>query len=73
MALIQVDFVSQCLMRTVPMQVILPVDRHPLSKAEQKSEPFKTLYLLHGIFGNHTDWVTNTRIQKWAEAKIWRW
>lgn len=69
MALIQVDFVSQCLMRIVPMQVILPVDRHPLSKAEQKRKPFKTLYLLHGIFGNHTDWVTNTRIQKWAEAK----
>ena len=69
MALIQVNFVSKCLMRTVPIQVILPVDQHPLENAVKEEKPFKTLYLLHGIFGNHTDWVTNTRIQKWAEAK----
>lgn len=69
MALIQVNFVSKCLMRTVPIQVILPVDQHPQAKTEKAEKPFKTLYLLHGIFGNHTDWVTNTRIQKWAEAK----
>ena len=69
MALIQVNFISQALKRTVPIQVILPVDQHPLSTAELQDKPFKTLYLLHGIFGNHTDWVTNTRIQKWAEAK----
>lgn len=69
MALIQVNFVSQCLMRTVPIQVILPVDRHPLDKTAKEEKPFKTLYLLHGIFGNHTDWVSNTRIQKWAESK----
>ena len=69
MALIQVNFVSQCLMRTVPIQVILPVDQHPLDKTRKEEKPFKTLYLLHGIFGNHTDWVSNTRIQKWAESK----
>ena len=69
MALIQVNFVSRCLMRTVPIQVILPVDQHPLDKTLKEKKPFKTLYLLHGIFGNHTDWVTNTRIQKWAEEK----
>lgn len=69
MALIQVNFISQALRRTVPIQVILPVDCHPLSKIAPQEKPFKTLYLLHGIFGNHTDWVTNTRIQKWAEAK----
>ena len=28
--------------------------------------PFKTLYLLHGIFGNETDWVCGTRVQAWA-------
>ena len=70
MALIQVNFVSKSLMRTVPIQVILPVDKFSLSdKPLREEKPFKTLYLLHGIFGNYTDWVTNTRIQKWAEKK----
>jgi S-formylglutathione hydrolase FrmB len=31
--------------------------------------PYKSLYLLHGVFGNYTDWVTRTNIQRWAEAK----
>ena len=67
MALIQVNFISNCLKRTVPIQVILPVDKILSEEKEQK--PFKTLYLLHGLFGNYTDWVTNTRIQKWAEER----
>ena len=70
MALIQVNFVSSSLGRTVPMQVILPVDKifgGNTPAAEPK--PFKTLYLLHGLLGNYTDWVTNTRIARWAEAK----
>lgn len=70
MALIQVNFVSSCLKRTVPMQVILPVDKISSdSAASPKQKPFKTLYLLHGLLGNYTDWVTNTRILQWAEAK----
>lgn len=70
MALIQVNFMSQSLLRTVPIQVILPVDKFSLSTDSQNEEkPFKTLYLLHGIFGNYTDWVSGTRIQRWAEEK----
>jgi len=70
MALIQVNFISQSLMRTVPIQVILPVDkiRFP-GMPEREEKPFKTLYLLHGIFGNYTDWVSGTNIQRWAEEK----
>lgn len=67
MALIQVNFMSNTLKRTVPLQVILPVDK--LLKQEKETKPFKTLYLLHGLFGNCTDWVANTRIQKWAEDR----
>lgn len=67
MALIQVNFMSNCLKRTVPIQVILPVDK--ILKENKQQKPFKTLYLLHGLFGNYTDWVTNTRIQKWAEDR----
>ena len=70
MALIQVNFLSQSLMRTVPMQVILPVDKMTFPGMPKREEkPFKTLYLLHGVFGNYTDWVSGTNIQRWAEDK----
>ena len=70
MALLQVNFVSSSLKRTVPIQVILPVDKI-FGDADSNADPapFKTLYLLHGLLGNYTDWVSNTRIQQWAEAK----
>ena len=67
MAIIEVNFISQCLMRTVTFNAIIPADKFgPQAAAQQKA--FKTLYLLHGIFGNYTDWVNGTRIQAWAEA-----
>lgn len=31
--------------------------------------PFRTLFLLHGISGNHTDWVSESRIRRWAEER----
>ncbi len=70
MALIQMNFMSRSLLRTVPVQVILPADKFSLISGERMEEKaFKTLYLLHGIFGNDTDWISGTRIQRWAEAK----
>jgi Predicted esterase len=69
MALITVDFFSKSLMRTVTINAIVPIDKHSFNPLEPKREekPYKTLYLLHGIFGNHTDWVVGTRIQRWAQ------
>lgn len=70
MAFIQVNFMSQALMRTVPVNVILPVDKFGLpGTAPRPDAPFKTLYLLHGVFGNYTDWINGTCIQRWAEEK----
>ena len=53
MALLQVNFVSSSLKRTVPIQVILPVDKI-FGDADSNADPapFKTLYLLHGLLGN---------------------
>ena len=68
MALIQVNFMSKALMRTVPVNVILPVDK-AWEDSPAESKPFKTLYLLHGMLGNYTDWVSGTCIQRWAEEK----
>lgn len=68
MALIQINFMSKSLMRTVPLHAIIPVDKLEFPGAPKKEKkPFKTLYLLHGIFGNYTDWATSTRIQRWAQ------
>ena len=70
MALIQANFMSGSLMRTVPVNIILPVDKLAFSGMTQKGPTnYKTLYLLHGIFGNYTDWVSGTNIQRWAEEK----
>ena len=70
MALIQVNFMSKALLRTVTVNVILPVDKFSMAdQAEREDKPYKTLYLLHGIFGNYTDWVTGTDIVRLAQAR----
>lgn len=70
MALIQVDFMSKSLLRNVPINVILPADKLAVPGIPAREDkPFKTLYLLHGLFGNYTDWLSGTRIQRLAEAK----
>ena len=77
MALITVNFFSSALMRTVPVNVILPVDKQEVPAGDDGSTSpyrphvpeggFKTLVLLHGIFGNYIDWVSGSCIQRWAE------
>ena len=70
MALIQADFFSKSLMRTVTINVIIPTDKAVFpGMAKPEKKPLKTLYLLHGIFGNYTDWVTGTRLQSWAQDR----
>ena len=68
MAIIEVNFISKCLMSTVTFNAIIPVDKFGPQAENAEQKPLKTLYLLHGIFGNYTDWVNGTRIQAWAEA-----
>lgn len=70
MAILQVHFLSQTLKRTVPIQVVLPSDKLlSYDRSQQVSRPYKTLYLLHGLLGNCTDWVMNTNIQRLAEDR----
>lgn len=72
MALLQVNYLSKALYRMVPFQVILPADKFDFATqnyAMKEGHKFKTLYLLHGLLGNYTDWVSGTRIQRWAEEK----
>lgn len=70
MAFLEVNYISEALMRTVTVNVILPSDRLTFpGMPKPKTENFKTLYLLHGILGNYTDWVNGTLLQRWAEEK----
>ncbi|MBE5825590.1 MAG: acetylesterase [Butyrivibrio sp.] len=72
MAFLQVNYLSKALYREVPLNVILPADKldfEMLTYSMKEGAKFKTLYLLHGLLGNYTDWVNFTRIQRWAEEK----
>jgi len=68
MAVTQVQYFSRALKRSVTFTALLPFD-DPESGNWPEAGPFKTLYLLHGIFGTHTDWLYRTRIQVLAEQK----
>lgn len=70
MALATVNLYSEALQRIVTINAIIPVDNYSYKdEAIQGKKTYKTLYLLHGIVGNYTDWITNTRIMPWAEEK----
>lgn len=69
MALIEMNLVSHALLRCVPVQVILPADKWNPDGTLMPRRKFKTLYLLHGLWGNYTDWVTCSRIRQWAEKR----
>ena len=69
MASIQVNLFSKSLMRVVPVHVLLPVDKlEEPGTPPRENKPYKTLYLLHGIFGNHMDWGMLARVQALSEA-----
>ena len=67
MALATVNFFSRSLSRQVTVNAVIPVGKfHMPGMPEREKKPFKTMYLLHGIFGNYTDWASGTRIVPWA-------
>ena len=71
MAVFHASFFARTLGRTVPLTVILPTDKMNFGDTPRREEgkPFKTLYLLHGVFGSEIDWLYGTRIQRYAEER----
>lgn len=71
MALIHIDLFSKSLMRTVPITAIVPVDnvRYEGGPVRPADQPYKTLYLLNGIYGNNMDWVCATDIMMMAQER----
>lgn len=67
MAILQVTMFSRSLMRTVPVTVVLPVDKMlKVNDPMPKEKLYPTLYLLHGVIGSTLDWLSGTRIERWA-------
>ena len=68
MAFVRAEFMSYSLKRIVPITVVLPCDRTNFRNLgpEPADPPYKTLYLLHGIYGSDMDLVAGTNIQRMA-------
>lgn len=69
MALCEVDFVSKALGGKVTFSAVIPAESEDMSGKPDSygTEPIPTIYLLHGSFGDHTDFICNTRAQLWAQ------
>ncbi|AMD17572.1 acetyl esterase [Methanobrevibacter sp. YE315] len=69
MVLFRGDIKCKSLQRRTSISVILPSDNiHFLQDAEEiVPQPYKTLYLLHGLYGSDDIFLANTSIQKFAE------
>lgn len=69
MVLFRGDVKCKSLQRRTSISVILPSDNiHFLQDAEEiVPQPYRTLYLLHGLYGSDDIFLANTSIQKFAE------
>ena len=69
MVLFRGDVKCKSLQRRTSISVILPSDNiHFLQDTEEiVPQPYKTLYLLHGLYGSDDIFLANTSIQKFAE------
>jgi S-formylglutathione hydrolase FrmB len=69
MVLFRGDIKCKSLQRRTSISVILPADNiHFLQDTEEiVPKPYKTLYLLHGLYGSDDIFLANTSIQKFAE------
>ncbi|MBQ7928613.1 MAG: acetyl esterase [Methanobrevibacter sp.] len=69
MVLFRGDIKCKSLQRRTSISVILPADNiHFLNGTEEiVPQPYRTLYLLHGLYGSDDIFLANTSIQKFAE------
>lgn len=58
-----VAFASKLVGKTLPYDVILPVD---YDKSTARNTHYPVLYLLHGLFGHHDNWPTRTKLADYA-------
>ncbi len=69
MAIFNITMFSNTLHRLTELTAILPVEKNkglPPELQTQSDGPLKTVMLLHGFSGIHTDWLYGSRIQQLA-------
>lgn len=66
MAILELNFKSVCLAMQTSVTVILPETDALYHGSIPK---YKTLYILHGLSNNHTTYVRNTNIERYATEK----
>lgn len=68
MSVLQYTFESECLKNNTQITVILPDKPRNLTPAQfyRNGRKYKVLWLLHGTFGDHTDWIRKTNIEMYA-------
>mgnify|MGYP001136367964 CR=1 FL=1 len=71
MALVHFNFESECLATNTDVNIILPDKPRDLTPAEfyGNGEKYKVLWLLHGTFGDYTDWIRKSNIELYACEK----
>lgn len=69
MVLFRGDIKSKSLQGRTSISVVLPADNIHFLRGEEDivEKPYKTVYLLHGLFGSDDIYLANTNIQKFAE------
>lgn len=71
MALLKINFESQYLANNHQVYIILPDKPREATPEEfyRSGEKYKVLWLLHGTFGDQTDWIRKSSIELYAEEK----
>ena len=71
MALLNLNFMSMFLSGNTEITVILPDIDYTAKPVEfySSGEKYKVLWLLHGTFGDHTDWLRKSNIEVYATEK----
>ncbi len=71
MALVMFDFESDYLNQNEQVTIILPDKPREVPAAEfyTGQKKYKVLWLLHGTYGDSTDWLRRTRIELYASEK----
>lgn len=67
MAWFQVSFYSQSYQFSVPLNILIPADVVGPVPPSGERVLYKTLYLLHGYFGNYTDWLLSGQLQELSQ------
>lgn len=68
MSLVHFQFESQCLCSNTDVTVILPDKPRDISPAEfyASGKKYRVLWLLHGTFGDYSDWLRKSNIELYA-------